>query len=166
MKSNDVCARHDVVVENEMQHLRHLFVSTLSGLREQWRSVGIASLVALLLYSVPIGFVPVSKAQTSSPSATIPGFLPAKPFRYRNSFPPYPKESLRFGEEGVVSVQISITANGRISEVRLTRSSGSSRLDWATVRWIGMRWRYHPATLNGQPVASTINLRVKFAIQK
>lgn len=136
--------------------------------RPHWHWGGIVCIVALLLLvpGLPVGVAPVSEAQTSKPAASPPGFKPATPFTYRNRIPPYPQASLSSGEEGVVQLRISIAADGQVREVKVLQSSGSGRLDEAAASWISKRWRFHPATLNGRPVASAIRLKITFALKR
>lgn len=166
VSSVSICNYYSLFAENMMQRLPHDRVSVHSWRRTLWHSAGIACIIALLIYGFPIGVAPVSEAQTSAPAASAPGFKPATPFRYRNRFPPYPQESLYSGEEGAVLLRIAIAADGRVSDVKVMRSSGSIRLDSASTSWIRRRWRFYPATLNGQPVASAVTLRVTFALKK
>jgi len=131
-----------------------------------WLAISRIVAVILLACDGPIGFTPVLGAQTSNPSTTPREFVPAIPFRYLNRFPPYPDDALRLGEEGTVRVRISITDDGRVSQVSVLHSSGSLQLDRTTAFWIQQRWRYHPATLNGKPVASTLDINVTFSIKR
>lgn len=154
-------------VENKMRCVRHPSAPMPARLETLWRRVRMVPLaLALLLCGVPIGVAPTVQAQSSHPAASVPGFIPAAPVRNRNRLPPYPDDALNLGRTGAVFVRLSITETGRISEVKVLRSSGSTRLDQATARWIETRWQYRPATLNGRPVASIIQFRVVYAITK
>jgi protein TonB len=79
--------------------------------------------------------------------------------------PPYPRASLRLGEEGTVSVRIHVDAEGRVSSVDLLQSSGFERLDEAACQ--GVRsWRFEPELRDGKPVAGTFDHRIIFVIEK
>jgi protein TonB len=58
--------------------------------------------------------------------------------------PEYPAASARAKEEGTVSVSMCVDASGRISDVKLLKSSGFPRLDDATVKGLP-RTRMDPA---------------------
>ena len=70
-----------------------------------------------------------------------------------NQPPPYPPSARRLREEGDVRLAVHIDERGLVTEVRVVRSSGSPRLDSAAIETV-KKWRFVPATVNGQPVAS------------
>ena len=70
-----------------------------------------------------------------------------------NTPPPYPPAARRLREEGDVRLSVHIDESGRVTEVKIARSSGSSRLDAAAVETV-KKWRFKPATVDGQAVAS------------
>lgn len=149
-----------------MRRLRHKFVSAHIRHRTLWNSAGIIMVIALFIYGLAFNAGTVTQAQPARPSVSDAGYSPPRPIRRLNKFPPYPADSLELGEEGVISLRLSIAANGRVTEVKTVRSSGSPRLDQSTANWIKWRWRYYPATLNGQPVASTVTFKVTFALRR
>ena len=79
--------------------------------------------------------------------------------------PPYPPVAHRLGKEGTVMLHIAISAGGDVTDATVTSSSGTPELDEAAVEWVKSHWRYKPAIHNGQPVASTANVAVKFTLQ-
>lgn len=154
---------------NKMQGLWHKFISIHSRHRVLWCLTGIAFFIAphaLHTYGFAVGRATITEAQPSIPSVPEPVLLPAKPIRHLHKFPPYPEAALRNGEEGSVLVRLTIAADGRVNDAIIAQSSGNGDLDRNTVRWIKSRWRYSPATLNGQPVVSTIEVRVTFAMSR
>jgi protein TonB len=66
----------------------------------------------------------------------------------------YPEVSMRLNEEGTTTVQLKVNTDGSVSDVTVTKSSGSERLDNAAISCVS-RWRYSPATVDGQPVEKT-----------
>lgn len=155
------------VTRCKMRHVQHPSVLLPLCFQAIWLAAGGILLIAVLICGVPIGPAPILHAQASRPATNAAsGFTPATPFRYLNRFPPYPEGALNAGEEGVVLVRISISKDGKVSQVRVLRSSGSRTLDETTARWILRRWRYHPAMQNGMPIASTRDMAVTFAIKK
>ncbi|BCA61740.1 hypothetical protein HMP09_0974 [Sphingomonas sp. HMP9] len=69
----------------------------------------------------------------------------------------YPSDAPRTGIRGVVSVRYVVQVSGRVSDCRVTRSSGSGVLDSLTCRLIEQRLRYDPSLdAAGRPVESTI----------
>ncbi len=67
--------------------------------------------------------------------------------------PPYPAASRRLREEGDVRLSVHIDEAGRVTDVKLVRSSGSPRLDAAAIETV-KKWRFKPATVEGRPTAS------------
>lgn len=66
--------------------------------------------------------------------------------------PKYPEAAARHSESGVTTLESCITVEGRMVDVRLTRSSGSVTLDSATLAW-AQTAKVTPAEFNGQPMA-------------
>jgi periplasmic protein TonB len=86
-----------------------------------------------------------------------PGGLPPRwrKGRIRNS--DYPRAAGEAGVSGTVGVRYRVAADGRVSDCRITRSSGSTLLDATTCRLIERRFRFDPARdEDGRPVASSI----------
>lgn len=63
----------------------------------------------------------------------------------------YPPMSVKLGEEGTATVSFHVMPDGSVTNASVTKSTGSSRLDSATVSCVE-RWRYKPATVDGNPV--------------
>lgn len=77
--------------------------------------------------------------------------------------PPYPASEQRAEREGSVRIQVRIGTNGRVLAV--SRLSATSDAFWrATERHALSRWRFRPATVDGQPVESTKTLTVHFRL--
>jgi protein TonB len=67
----------------------------------------------------------------------------------------YPASAIRAGAQGITTVSIQIGVDGRVTGCSVTASSGNSALDSTTCSLVQRRYRYAPATRNGQPVASS-----------
>jgi protein TonB len=66
----------------------------------------------------------------------------------------YPALSARLNETGNVRIRYDVGIDGSISNVSVTTSSGSERLDNAAVQCVSTRWRNTPAMQGDTPVAS------------
>ncbi len=66
----------------------------------------------------------------------------------------YSPLSLSAGEQGTVTIQYDVLANGTIANVIATGSSGSDRLDRAATLCVSTRWRSLPAIKDGVTVDS------------
>lgn len=85
--------------------------------------------------------------------------------RYTKQFQPrYPSGLLRLDLEGEVSVRVLVGVDGRAKDIQLISSPRSEF--WESTRRHALRkWRFQPATEDGKPVESWINLKVQFQIE-
>lgn len=88
-----------------------------------------------------------------------------EPIAGRTPAPRYPAQALRRGESGTVTVRAQIGADGVPTSVDVANGSGSRYLDRAAVDAV-RRWRFHPATSNGQPIAGTVMVPISFEAQR
>ena len=58
---------------------------------------------------------------------------------------------------------VTVTANGDPTDIQILQSSGVDELDRETVDVI-KRWKFKPATMNGQPVDSQVRLHFDFEV--
>ncbi|RPH46639.1 MAG: energy transducer TonB [Burkholderiales bacterium] len=56
------------------------------------------------------------------------------------------------GEQGEVRLDVHVGADGAVIDVQVRASSGSPALDRAAIDTV-RRWRFRPATVDGQAVA-------------
>ncbi len=77
--------------------------------------------------------------------------------------PEYPRLSSRFGEEGSVLCLLHVSVSGAVTLVEIEESSGFERLDDAARETLAT-WRFRPAMLGDEPVASTYRHRVRFQL--
>ena len=93
---------------------------------------------------------PVKAAPPPPPAVTLKSR--PKPGR-RFEKPEYPAAALRAGEEGDVVVSVCVDKDGKMSDVKLVKSSGSARLDEATLKGLA-RTRLDPAVgTDNKPIA-------------
>jgi len=76
----------------------------------------------------------------------------------------YPPIAVRLGEEGTTALAFKITADGSVTDVTVSESSGHSDLDEAAVRCAG-NWHYQPALQNGKPVEVPWQTHVKWSLK-
>ncbi len=65
----------------------------------------------------------------------------------------YPPISQRNNEEGTTLMSFTVNVDGSVSDPSVAKSSGFQRLDEAALSCV-LRWKYKPATQDGQPVAA------------
>lgn len=69
----------------------------------------------------------------------------------------YPKAAVEAGAQGTVGLRFVVGVNGRVTECRVTRSSGYAILDTTTCQLIVERFRYEPSRdANGRPYADVV----------
>lgn len=74
--------------------------------------------------------------------------------------PNFSDEARKARTQGVVQLLVVVGKDGRTYDVRVAQSLGMG-LDEQAVAAV-RRWRFRPATLNGQPVATQIAVHVDF----
>ncbi len=76
----------------------------------------------------------------------------------------YPPVSRRLNEQGTTVVYACASPDGRVAGLpRVSKSSGSPRLDEAAVKWAAHA-RYHPGTSDGRPIQSCTYFKVRFEL--
>jgi protein TonB len=118
----------------------------------------------------PPDFVIQSDAAVVDTITTVKG--PAKPLisspvsygRPHQCQQNYPALSARLGEEGITSLKFTVNTDGHVSDVTISKSSGSERLDNAALGCVA-NWTYHPAIKEGQPVAIPYGANVKWQLK-
>lgn len=89
----------------------------------------------------------------------------AKP-RYRSNPPPdYPLEARRLKQQGVVILSVGVNAAGHPTSVSLSRGSGFPSLDKAALDAVS-RWSFEPAQTAGMPMASHVEVPVRFSLAR
>jgi TonB family protein len=73
--------------------------------------------------------------------------------------PQYPEAAKRMGPVGMVKLHISISADGKVTDVRAL--SGDPFLRQASIAAV-REWVYRPAYLDGKPVPSTAEVSLRF----
>jgi TonB family protein len=78
-----------------------------------------------------------------------------------HALPPYPAHAAVCKETGQVKLQLTIGANGNVSDVQIVTSSGFADLD-ASALTTARRWRYAPAKKDNTPMAVQIATSIEF----
>lgn len=75
--------------------------------------------------------------------------------------PRYPQEALRRNAGGTVRVRVTVATDGSVDRLDVAESSGNRYLDRAAMEAV-RRWRFQPATRNGQPVVADVVVPIVF----
>ena len=100
----------------------------------------------------PAAPAPVKAAPPAPPAAVKPTEL--KAIARTHSIPPYPTISQRLGEQGTSQLQVAIDVTGSVTDCKISKSSGSDRLDAAACEYVKSHWKWQPPTQEGKPVAA------------
>lgn len=109
---------------------------------------------------------PVSTAE-AGPVAAMPmaeGPAPVQLQYAAAPAPPYPRESLRNGDQGLVLLQVRVDVDGRPLEVLVVEGSGHRALDRAAQRHVLENWRFRPAIREGRAVQALGLVPIEFAL--
>ncbi len=72
--------------------------------------------------------------------------------------PDYPRESLRQGQEGTVTVRMTVGEDGRVVAAETSQTSPWPLLDRAALRVVKSRWRFTPGPMRAYEVAIRFQL--------
>ena len=121
----------------------------------------------------PPAVEPPQSQQARPPSVEVPP-VPAPsqarvavdkpPSPRRRIKPEYPKGARQRGEEGDVTLELDISANGTVDGVRIVASCGFAELEQAAVQAVKQA-RFEPARRGSQKVPSTARLTLTFRLK-
>jgi periplasmic protein TonB len=103
------------------------------------------------------------KAAASGPATAASGAKSARADYLRNPPPVYPAEAKRNGQQGVALFRVVVSAAGHAESVALIKSSGYRILDNSALEAV-RKWKFHPATIGGVKVSSTVKVPVRFTL--
>jgi len=92
------------------------------------------------------------------------GSLPVPLGAHINPRPAYPELARQRGQEGQLVLLVNVDTRGNPTEVRVEASSEYALLDQAAVKAI-QRWKFNPASRNGEAVPGTVRVPVTFRLQ-
>lgn len=78
--------------------------------------------------------------------------------------PPYPMSARRKAQQGQVVVRLTVLPSGLVDKAELVESSGVAALDRAALDTLRL-WRLQPALRAGTPIASRIEIPIKFVLE-
>ena len=103
---------------------------------------------------------PPAVVQTEAATPAPAPAAPATPVQVVKQSPPaYPQIAQRMRISGVVSLEVVVSADGNVERVKVVE--GHPLLNDAAAKAV-KSWGYRAATLQGQPVAGTIPIQVRF----
>ncbi|CAA0087019.1 Uncharacterised protein [Zhongshania aliphaticivorans] len=79
--------------------------------------------------------------------------------------PEYPEESVRFGQQGTVTMAFTVDANGQPSEGKIVETSGTRRLDYRALSALS-RCKFEPERVNGNAISSLAQVRFTWKLTR
>ena len=119
-----------------------------------------AVLVATALLSASAAAQPAANAQATPPVRVGSGVR--NPTKTKDARAIYPADAIRAGIQGVVVLEITIDATGKVTKATVLRSVPG--LDEAAIDTV-KKWEYEPTLIDGKPVPIIATVTVNFAIQ-
>lgn len=135
-------------------------------------AVGAAALLLLRRPAKPARPLVATPPSEASPAATAAVLAePAASPEDRRFQPPklvtslpvrYPEQAFLNRVEGTVLVKFSVDDTGHVTEVIVSKSSGSVLLDAVVLEYDLKKWTFQPAQLDGKPVSGTVEREFEF----
>jgi protein TonB len=88
----------------------------------------------------------------------------ARPLYRKNPPPEYPALARRRHLQGTVVLEVSVSADGTVDELRVGESSGHKVLDRAALRAVG-DWLFEPGRRGGERIAMRVMVPVRFDLR-
>jgi protein TonB len=105
-------------------------------------------------------------AQATGGGAASGAIVPPRALAGASNPPPeYPRSARLRGEQGRVRLLVQVDLSGRVTHAAVLGSSGHAALDQAAEAAV-RRWRFEPATQQGQPVFSTTTVNITFRLEQ
>lgn len=112
----------------------------------------------------PVAPAPLPSNVPAPPPAAPVAAVDSTPRPISTPAPRYPREAQRRGVTGSVLLRVRVGIDGTPGDIDLVQGSGSRELDRAAVDGV-RRWRFAPATRNGQPVESSVQVPIAFNLE-
>ncbi|WP_312522719.1 energy transducer TonB [Anaerospora sp.] len=76
----------------------------------------------------------------------------------------YPEEAKKQGVEGVVVIKVSVSEQGEVEHLEISKSSGNESLDQAAIDSV-KQWRFIPAYENGKKCSADAETAIIFKLK-
>lgn len=105
---------------------------------------------------------PARSEKTAEPVTQLPN---ADAAGLNNKAPVYPLLSRKRKEQGTVYLLLLVSKEGRVTQLKLQKTSGFARLDQAALQAV-KHWKFQPARQQGEPIDYWYELPLKFSLQQ
>lgn len=113
---------------------------------------------------IPTDTIPTVFDKGPTEAITFSGMT--KPKLLKASKPDYPLAASRLGEEGSTGLELYITPEGRVGDVKVFSSSGSPRLDEAAVKHAKRSWSFSACTEGGKAVGCWFKTKLVWQLEE
>jgi len=114
-------------------------------------------------FNIPTDSTPIVFSKT--PPETMPAIGISKPKLIKASKPDYPLAASRLGEEGSTGLELYVTPEGRVGDVKVYLPSGSPRLDEAAVKHAKRNWAFSACTEGGKAVGCWFKTKLVWRLE-
>ncbi len=108
---------------------------------------------------------PSAGASSVNPSPAAGESVCNRPGYLSNPKPAYPAEARQRRQQGLVVLTVFITGEGRPQRVDVTQSSGHVLLDEAALGAV-RQWQFTPARIGNLPIASQVEVPIRFKLSE
>ena len=105
-----------------------------------------------------------SPAQKKLQAPVIEPVTKAVPIYRKNPTPVYPTSARRRRNQGTVILAVLIDIEGKVSEIRIEKSSGYTALDRSAFRSVGS-WDFVPGKKGDQPIDMWVHVPIRFSLK-
>jgi len=88
----------------------------------------------------------------------------ARPAYLENPPPPYPAVARRRGYQGAVILEVLVSKNGAVKDIRVFKSSGYKVLDRTAVRTV-KKWIFEPGKKGNKPIEMWVRVPIRFVLR-
>jgi protein TonB len=111
-----------------------------------------------------LNIVALTKGEEKAPKPTQLPVTEAIPHYKTNPPPEYPRMARRRGYEGTVLMEVLVSREGRVEELRLLQSSGHGVLDREAIAAV-KKWLFEPGRMGEEEVDMWVKVPVRFKLQ-
>ena len=132
---------------------------------EKERQLALAKIREREAPAKPVESKPATAANKTASAVAAIDTVPASIDWNSCARPEYPEESVRFGQQGTVTMSFVVDAEGNASEGKVVETSGTRRLDYRALSALS-RCDFEPERVNGKPVASVAQVRFTWKLTR
>ena len=111
----------------------------------------------------PPAVAPATEPETADPAVDQAAVQASVPLYDLNPPPRYPRAARKRNYQGTVTLDVRVTVDGSVAQIRITKSSGYAILDRSAAKSV-RGWRFSPALRAGQPIEMWVQVPVRFEL--